>query len=374
MDVETVVLGAGVVGLAVAAELSSRGGTVLVVERNTKLGQETSSHNSEVLHAGLYYPTGSLKARLCLEGNERIQALSRERGIPVQMLGKIVVAGPDEIAALDALMARAAANGVVGLRRVSGRELRLLEPSVVAAEAMLSSNTGILDSDALMQYFLVTAEDAGAEFVYRTEVVGLSPIQGGYRVDTRGPDGELFSIEAARVVNAAGLYADRVAAMAGIDIDQAGYRLHFCRGDYFSTRPRCWRLVSRLVYPVPGAHAAGLGIHVTLDMGGRMRLGPDTTYLEPGKPPEYAVNPTSKARFAAAVRRYLPAIEEDDLEPEFAGTRPKLQGPGDPARDFIIAEETQRGLPGLVNLVGIESPGLTASPAIAREVARLLSA
>ncbi len=373
MDVDTTIIGAGVVGLAIAAELASRGVSTVVLERHARFGQEASSHNSEVLHAGLYYPAGSLKARLCVEGARILRRLGAEGRVPVQLIGKLVAGDRHQREILEALHARASANGVEGLRLLARRDIERLEPNLASTHALLSPGTGILDSHALMRYYLARAASGGGDVAYRTELVGVEPIRGGYRLDTRGPDGSLFRLESARVVNAAGVAAHRVAALAGIDIDAAGYRIHPCKGDYFSTRPACWNLVSRLVYPAPSPGSAGLGIHVTLDMAGRMRLGPDATYVDDREPFALMADPSKRARFAKAVRRYLPGIVEDDLAPEFAGIRPKLQGPGETFRDFVIAEETARGLPGWFNLVGIESPGLTASPAIAREVARLMA-
>ena len=374
MDFDTLVIGAGVVGLAIAAELAPSTGSLLVLEQHSRFGQETSSHNSEVLHAGLYYPTGSLKTRLCLSGNQMLQALARDHDIPLKLTGKLVVGDAGDEAALETLMARALANGVEGLKRLSVREIRALEPALSSTCALFSANTGILDSHALMRWYLCRATEHGADLVYDTRVIGLEPIDGGYRIDAEARSGERCTIDARRVINAAGLNADLIAAMAGIDLERAGYRLHRCKGDYFSTHPRCWPWVSHLIYPVPGAHAAGLGIHVTLDLDGRLRLGPDTTWLTPDEASSYAVNADKRGMFAAAVQRYLPALQPSDLEPEFAGIRPKLQSPGGPVRDFVIAEESARGLPGFVNLIGIESPGLPASPAIAREVRRLLEA
>ena len=373
MDVDTTIIGAGVVGLAIAAELADRGISAVVIERHGRFGQEASSHNSEVLHAGLYYPPGSLKARLCVEGAAMIRALGRRGKVPVRLIGKLVVGETSDREALEKLMERGTVNGARDLELLERREIERLEPNVSSSVALFSPHTGILDSHALMRHYLARAADGGVDVAYHTELVGAEPIAGGYRLATRGPDGTLFSLETARVVNAAGVRAHRVAAMAGIDIDAAGYRLHPCKGDYFSTRPACWRLVTRLIYPAPRNKAAGLGIHVTLDLSGRMRLGPDATYL-----PEQASYPlmadaSKRSTFARAAQRYLPAIRESDLEPEFAGIRAKLQGPGEPFRDYIITEEVDRGLPGWVNLIGIESPGLTASPAIAREVAAQMS-
>lgn len=372
IDVDTIVIGAGVVGLATAAALVSRVSSVMVLEKHFKFGQETSSHNSEVLHASLYYPAGSYKSRLCLEGNRLLRQWGQEGRVPVKMLGKLVVASPAEESALENLLVRAQANGVTGLRMLTRAELLALEPQLSSSAAMFSANTGILDSHALMRYYLSVLESQGGQVAYNTQVVALEAFPQGYKVTTRGPDGELFSLNATRVVNSAGLYADQIAAMVGIDIDAAAYRLSFCRGDYFSTRPPLWSRVSHLIYPVPGAHAAGLGIHVTLDFQGRMRLGPDTTWLKAGEPLSLAVDERKRDAFAASVQQYLPCVTAEDLSPELAGMRPKLQRPGGPVRDFVIQEESARGLPGFVNLIGIESPGLTASPAIAQEVVRQL--
>ncbi len=373
MDIDTTIIGAGVVGLAVAAELAARGVSVIVLERHERFGQETSSHNSEVLHAGLYYPTGSLKARLCLEGNGILRQLAREGALPLKLIGKLVVGNQNETGSLEALLARATDNGVEGIRLLSRQEIRRMEPHLSSTVALFSAHTGILDSHALMRLFLTRALDHGADIAFQTEVIGVEPITGGFRLHTRGGDGSLFSLDSERVVNAAGLGSDQIAAMAGIDVDAAGYRLHPCKGDYFSTSPRCWRLVNHLIYPAPKPKSAGLGIHVTLDLTGRMRLGPDAVYVSHTQIPNARVDPCRKEAFASAVQQYLPAISVDDLEPEFCGIRPKLQGPGEPFRDFVVTDETSRGLPGWVNLIGIESPGLTAAPAIAREVARIMT-
>lgn len=371
MDVKVLIIGAGVVGLAVAQALAKQGGPVLIVEQHAFIGQETSSHNSEVLHAGLYYPKDSLKAQLCIEGNRTLRALHEQVGLPLNLCGKLVVAQAGEEEALEALLHRAKENGVQGLRWLSQAELQQREPHVRASAAFLSPHTGILDSHALMRWYLAQAEAAGAQLVLRTRVTGIQRIAGGYELQTEGPDGP-FSLTAEAVVNATGLYADKLAALVGIDIDRQGYRLAYCRGDYYSTHARCWGWVKHLIYPVPSPQLAGLGIHVTLDMGGRVRLGPDTTWLLDGDPLSYRVDEHKRELFATAVQRYLPAILPSDLEPELAGIRPKLQRPGAAPKDFVIQEESALGLPGFVNLIGIESPGLTASPAIGRMVASLL--
>lgn len=367
-DVSLTVVGAGVVGLAVAARLAPRHSDLVLLERRERHGQETSSRNSEVIHAGLYYPAGSLKARLCLEGNRLLYELLERHGLPHRRLGKLIVAvQPAELPELEALLRRGLANGA-SLRMLTGEQARALEPNVPGLAALDSPSTGVLSVHALMDLLLQQARAAGATLQPRAELVALERLGDGYRLELRTPEGsESFTSE--RVVNAAGLEADKVAALAGIDVAAAGYRQRFCKGVYFSLPAGRWGLVSRLVYPVPGQ--VSLGTHAVLDVGGRLRFGPDVEYL-PARAYDYSVDEGRRAAFGAAVRHLLPSVSDEELVPDLAGIRPKLQGPGEAFRDFVVTEESARGLPGLVNLVGIDSPGLTASLAIAREVERLL--
>jgi L-2-hydroxyglutarate oxidase LhgO len=367
-DTGLTVVGAGVVGLAVAARLAPRHPGLVLLERRPQPGTETSSRNSEVVHAGMYYPTGSLKARLCVEGNRRIHELGERGHVPFRAIGKIIVAGgPDEMPALEALLARGRANGVE-LSLLSAEQARGLEPNVRVAAALLSPRTGIVSAHGLMHHFLGAARSAEAIVQTRTDLMAVERRASDYRLTVRTGDGvESFTSE--RVVNAAGLEADTVAALAGIDVDAAGYRLHYCKGSYFSIAPARARLVSRLVYPLPGT--VSLGTHAVIGLDGRLRFGPDVEYL-PGRTLDYAVDPGRRPAFGEAVRRMMPDVRDEELEPDIAGIRPKLQGPGDSFRDFVIAEESGRGLPGFVDLIGIDSPGLTAAPAIAERVAELL--
>ncbi len=367
-DVGLTVVGAGVVGLAVAARLAPRHPDLVVLERRERHGQETSSRNSEVVHAGMYYPTGSLKARLCVEGNRLLYELLERHGLPHRRLGKLIVAvEPAELPELQALLARGLANGAP-LRLIGRDEARALEPNVPCLAALDSPSTGVLSAHALMDLLLQQARTAGATLQARAELVALEHSAEGYRLELRTPDG-LESFTSERVVNAAGLEADTVAGLAGIDVEAAGYRQLFCKGVYFTLPASRWGLVSRLVYPVPGQ--VSLGTHGVLDVSGRLRFGPDVEYL-PTRAYDYAVDEGRRASFGSAVRRLLPMVRDEDLLPDIAGIRPKLQAPGQPFRDFVVAEESARRLPGLVNLVGIDSPGLTAALAIAREVERLL--
>jgi len=369
-EVDVVVVGAGVIGLAAAAALARRGREVIVLERHGRMAQETTSRNSQVIHAGLYYPTGSAKARHCVAGREVLYARCRARGVPHRPLGKIVVATrPEEIPVLERLHALGSANGAPDLALVDGAEVARLEPCVRALAGLVSPRTGILDAHALCLDFAAEAEEHGAAIVFHSRVEEIESRRGRYRVEVAGPRGERARVECAALVNAAGLAADAVAALAGLDPDALGYRQHPCKGDYFALAPGAPLRVSRLVYPVHGR--AGLGIHVTLDLGGRVRFGPDATYVDAVS---YDVDPAKAGAFAEAAGRYLPGLRAEWLSPDGAGVRPKLAGPDEGFRDFAIAEESARGLPGFVNLIGIESPGLTAAPSIAEEVADLLGA
>ncbi|HEX2483770.1 MAG TPA: NAD(P)/FAD-dependent oxidoreductase [Myxococcota bacterium] len=367
-EIDVLVVGAGIVGLATAAALARRGRSAIVLERREAIARETTSRNSEVVHAGLYYPEGSLKARFCVEGRERLYARCAALGLPHRALGKLVVAAePAELPALEALAQRAERNGAPGLRLLSGTDAAKLEPHVRAVAALHSPRTGIVDAAAFALSYLAEAEAHGAALALRTELEALERSAAGWRASARSEEGEVAQLDVAAVVNAAGLGADRVASLAGIDVDAAGYRQHPCKGDWFALAPGAPLRFERLVYPLPGG--AGLGVHVTLDLGGRVRFGPDAEYVDA---PRYDVDPRKASAFAAAAGRYVPALRSEWLAPDSAGIRPKLSGPGEPFRDFVVAEESPRGLAGLVNLLGIESPGLTAAPAIAEHVATLL--
>ncbi|HVO12799.1 MAG TPA: NAD(P)/FAD-dependent oxidoreductase [Vicinamibacteria bacterium] len=367
-DTPVTVVGAGVVGLAVAARLSRRFPELVLLERRERPGTETSSRNSEVLHAGLYYPNGSLKARLCVRGRELLYELCARLQVPHRRITKLIVARTrEELPELERLLELGRTNGVP-LQMKTAEECRSLEPAVPAVAGLFSPTTGIVSAHGLMDAFLRQARDAGVILQTRAELVGLERRHRDYRLEIRTPQG-VESLTSERVVNAAGLEADTVAALSGVDPDAAGYRLHWCKGSYFAVSGRKAGLVSRLVYPVPSQES--LGVHAVLGLDGRLRFGPDLEYL-PSRRLDYAVAESRRAAFGTAVRRLLPTITDLDLAPDISGIRPKLQGAGQPFRDFVIAEESARGRPGLVDLVGIDSPGLTSSAAIAEEVDRLL--
>jgi L-2-hydroxyglutarate oxidase LhgO len=368
-DTPLTIVGAGVVGLAVAARLAPRCPELVILERRERHGTETSSRNSEVVHGGMYYPTGSAKARLCVRGRELLYEACARLGVDHCRTGKLIVAATaSEAPEIERLHALGRANGVP-LELLTGARCRALEPEVPAVAGLLSPDTGIVSAHGLMDAFLAEARRHGAILQPRAELVAIERRDRDYRLVLRTPEGD-EELTSERVVNAAGLESDTVAALAGIDVAAAGYRLHWWKGSYFAVTGAKARLVSRLVYPVP-THVS-LGVHAVVGLDGRLRFGPDAELL-PQRRMDVAVDEGRRAEFAAAVRRLVPAIDEEDLSPDIAGIRPKLQGPGDGFRDFVIAEESARGLPGLVSLVGIDSPGLTSSPAIAEEVERLLA-
>ncbi|MEJ8674439.1 NAD(P)/FAD-dependent oxidoreductase [Chromobacterium amazonense] len=359
--IDSVVIGAGVVGLAVAKALAEAGREVVIVEAERAIGQHASSRNSEVIHAGLYYPAGSLKARLCVAGRDLLYRYCAERAVPHARLGKLIVASREsQLARLDALEAQARANGVADIQRLSAREARALEPALDCAAALLSPSTGIVDSHALMLSLLADAEAAGAQLAL------ASPVESGAVT----PDGVVLRVAglellAERVVNAAGLFAPDVArAIAGLPaaaIPQA----HYARGVYFSLQGRA--PFSRLIYPLP--EAGGLGSHLTLDLAGQARFGPDVEWVDSV---DYRVDPARAAAFYRAVRAWWPQLPDGALSPGYAGIRAKIAGPGQPDADFVIQGPAVHGPKGLVNLFGIESPGLTSCLAIADAVAALL--
>jgi L-2-hydroxyglutarate oxidase LhgO len=370
MDADAVVIGAGVVGLACARALADRGRAVVILERHGRFGVETSSRNSEVVHAGIYYPAGSLKATLCARGNPGLSAWCAARGVGHRRIGKLIVAvEAAEEPKLEAILSQAEANGVRSLQALTPAQAAALEPHVRCTAALWSPDTGIVDSHALMASLLADAEAHGATAAWRQSVCGVEPVSGGYRIAARDESGERASLEAPWVVNAAGLDADMVAALAGFDVDACGYRQHFAQGRYFRVAPAKAHLAGHLIYPAPPKES--LGIHVTLDLAGGVRLGPDLVYLAERRQ-VYDVDEGLRTRFHAAVSRFLEGLMPEDLAPDLAGIRPKLQGPGEPARDFVIREESDRGHPGWVNLVGIESPGLTSCLEIGAMVATLL--
>ncbi len=368
-DTSLTVIGAGTVGLALAARLAGRFPDLVLLERRKHHGTETSSRNSEVIHAGMYYTPGSLKARLCVEGNRLLYEYCLKHEVPYRRLTKIIVAMvPEEVTHLERILATGRRNGVE-LEMITGERSRELEPNVPAVAALFSPTTGVISAHGLMDALLHEARSKGATFQSSAEVIGLEKGNHDYRISIRTPGG-IESFTSDTVINAAGLECDTIASLVGIDPDAAGYRLHYCKGSYFSVAASKSGVVGRLVYPVPTT--VSLGVHALVDIAGRLRFGPDAEFLDE-RTLDYRVDVEKRAAFARGVQRLVPSLTEDDLSPDISGIRPKVQAKGDPPRDFIIRDEADRGFPGLINLIGIESPGLTSCLAIARHVEELIT-
>jgi L-2-hydroxyglutarate oxidase LhgO len=363
-ELDVAVIGAGVVGLAVARALALRGREVVVLEAEPAIGTHTSSRNSEVIHAGIYYPTGSLKARLCVAGKHALYAYCADHDVPHRRIGKVIVAGTDaERPILDRYRAQASANGVDDLVPLSRAEVRALEPDVECVAGMLSPSTGIVDSHVFMRALQTDLEGAGGRVLLATPVVGGGARAGGVMIEVGGR--EPFAVLCRSVINSAGLFAQDVARRLDGLAAEAIPPQHFAKAHYFTLAGRS--PFRRLVYPLPVP--GGLGIHVTLDMGGQARFGPDVEWVDGV---DYTFDETRAPAFYAAIRSYFPALADGALNPGYTGVRPKLAPAGAAAKDFMIQGPAEHGVPGLVNLYGIESPGLTAALAIGGEVAALL--
>ncbi len=364
-EAECVVVGAGVVGLAVARALALRGREVIVLEKADGIGTETSSRNSEVIHAGIYYPAGSLMARFCVAGKKALYPYCQEHGVPHRNCGKLIVAtNAEEDGRLAGIQARAAANGVDDMWILSGPEARSLEPSLHCTSALLSPSTGIIDSHAFMLALQGDAENAGASIVFFSPVEVGRATDEGIEIEVGG--GEPMTLRGRLLVNSAGLHAPalarRIAGMPAALVPRA----YYAKGNYFTLSGRS--PFSRLIYPVPVP--GGLGTHLTIDLGGQTRFGPDVEWIETI---DYSVDPARGEKFYAAVRRYWPELKDGALQPGYAGIRPKIVPPEKASQDFVVQGRQAHGIPGLVNLFGIESPGLTAALALADyvvEVAR----
>ena len=362
--VDCVVVGGGVVGLAVARALAMTGREVVILEAEDAIGTHTSSRNSEVIHAGIYYPKGSLKARACVEGRHRLYAYCEEHGVPYRRCGKLIVAASEsQREELLSIKAKAHGNGVTDVVEIPAAEAMRMEPALRCVAALHSPSTGIIDSHALMLAYLGDAEAAGAMLALKSPLDEVAFIGHGFELQI-----EKTRILAKTLVNSAGLRAPSVARLiSGFPPERIPREL-YAKGNYYSLAGR--PPFSRLVYPVP--EPGGLGVHVTLDLAGQARFGPDVEWVDHiGRAEDYAVDPRRADRFYAAIRRYWPALPDGALAPGYAGIRPKISGPGEPAADFVIQGPAEHGIAGLVNLFGIESPGLTASLALADDVAKL---
>jgi L-2-hydroxyglutarate oxidase LhgO len=371
MDAEITIIGAGVVGLAIAEKMSEKYSDVFVIEKHTTFGQETSSRNSEVIHAGIYYTKGSLKARLCLEGKRLLYEYCKKYDVPHRNCGKLIVAtSGEEISVLEGIRQTALNNGVNDLEVLNKEQINGMEPNIFALKALFSPSTGIIDTHSLMKQYETNTINNGGQIIYGSEVKGIKRVSGGYEIILLDADKKDYIFTSGIVINSAGLTSDKVAGMAGIHDENL--KILFCKGEYFRVNPPKNRLISRLIYPVPHPNMEGIGIHVTIDMGGGVKLGPDVKYLE-SNIYDYKLTSSKQTDFYNSAKKFLPFLEFDDIAPEMAGIRPKLQKPGEPLRDYYIMEESIRGFPGFINLIGMESPALTSSIAIAEYVNNLIS-
>lgn len=364
--VDCIVVGAGVVGLAIARRLAQAGREVVVVEAAGDIGTGTSSRNSEVIHAGIYYPAGSLMARFCVGGKQALYAYCGDHGVAHRRCGKLIVATTDgERAALASIKARAEANGVDDLAFLDAPQARALEPALHCAAALLSPSTGIVDSHAFMLSLRGEAEDAGVSFAFNAPLTGAEARSDGILVDVGGD--APMTLGCRLLINAAGLHAPAVArSIDGMPLARIP-TAYFAKGNYFSCTRRA--PFTRLIYPVP--EPGGLGVHLTLDLGGQAKFGPDVEWVDAI---DYTVDPARAARFYPAIRRYWPDLPDGALTPAFAGVRPKIVPPAVASQDFMIQGPDDHGVAGLINLFGIESPGLTSSLAIADHVAGIAAA
>jgi L-2-hydroxyglutarate oxidase LhgO len=371
VDYDYLVIGAGAVGLAVAAELSARG-SVLVVEAKERAGTGTSSRNSEVVHAGIYYPVGSLKARLCMAGRKIIEELAAAGEIEYKKIGKLIVAvNEGERKPLNELYENARSCGVEELERLSGDEVKRLEPNVKAVEGVFSHATGILSAHSLMNYYQKKAKQAGADFLFGSPVEAIERKNVFYKVIVNDLGKNQSEVTSQFVINCGGLYADVVLSKAGIDADRIGVSQVWSKGYYYQAVGLPNTIMSHLVYPVPTRPITFLGVHATIDLGGSIKFGPTAEPMN-DRVEDYSLQEKCPQQVVDDIARYLPCIRDYTLEPIMAGIRAKLNRPGQAHVDFDIRECSEIGLPGFVNLCGIESPGLTASPAIGKYVAGLV--
>ena len=361
-QIDITIIGSGVIGLAVAAEIARPDLTVFILEKNHAHGGGISSRNSEVIHGGIYYPPDSLKASLCIDGNRTLYEIAAKNNIPHKKTGKLIVAvKKEEDEDLERLHDNGRRNGVSSLELITKKHVSDMEPNIQAQAALYSPETGIISVHDLMNYYLASAQNRKAHLVCNTTVVRIEKESHHYRIFTQNTLGESFEYSSAVVINTAGLESDTIANMT-----RSNYQLHYCKGDYCSISGVKPGLVHRLIYPVPAKKSVGLGVHLTMDLNGRLKLGPDTNYIE--RKEDYTVLPEKADLFFESASKFLPFLKKENIQPDMSGIRPKLQGPDDDFRDFVIKED----LPGFINLVGIESPGMTASPAIAKFVRKML--
>jgi L-2-hydroxyglutarate oxidase LhgO len=369
METDVTIIGGGVIGLGIAARLAPHVKSLVLFERHDAWGQEISSRNSEVLHSGIYYAPDSLKAKLCGKGQRQLYELAKEANIPHRRCGKIIIASSEaEAADLLRLKSCGERNGAEGLRLLTGAEVVAREPSVKAIAGLLAPDSGIINAHTLMDVLAARAQDAGADLIRGAEVTGLEKVSNGWKISYRDADG-VDVLTSRVVINSAGLGAQAVMAMAGIDPEAAGLKLHLAKGEYFTVPSKYRNRLNSLVYPVPHKNLTGLGVHTVPDLSGGFKLGPNAFYVNSI---DYTVDESHAVEFYESARKYLPFLQPDDLVPAMSGIRPKLTTANEPARDFYIQHEAGRGAAGFFNLAGMESPGLTSCCAIGDYIAEMV--
>ena len=368
--VDIVIIGAGIVGLSTACEVAGKNRDVILIERHDSFGEETSSRNSEVIHSGIYYSPGSLKARLCLEGNKLLYEICKENGIPCKGLGKLIVATDEnEIKKLDTLLKNGSKNGIDNIIIMSAKEVLEIEPHINARAAVFIPSAGIIDSHCLMKYYQSKAKSSGVMITYGSEVKEIEKTSQGYRIGIQETNGSSFSFLTEILINSAGLSALNIAGLCGIDTEKADYHTYYYKGEYFRIGRGKHKLTNKLIYPFP-PETGYVGIHTVPDIQGMVKLGPYNYFTETI---DYGMDESNKEFCYNSVRTFLPFLELQDLEPDMTGIQPKVQKQGEQEKDFIIVHEEEKGFPGLINIIGIESPGLTPSPEIGRFVANMIS-
>ena len=361
------IIGAGVVGLATAYKLSQQFpcAKILLIESHNQFGSETSSRNSEVIHAGIYYPENSLKAELCIQGSKQLYSFCQQYSVPHKRIGKMIIASDDnDVIKLENIQKNALKNNV-SLQVIDQQTCLKLEPNIQAKAALISKNTGIIDSHQYMQTLLTLAEQQGVLFSPNTHFLSANKTPQGFNIRVNTADG-LFSFTSRHLINSAGLHAPKVAKnIDAMENSSSIPQYHYCRGHYFSYQDKA--PFSHLIYPTPNKNTAGLGIHATLDLSGHVRFGPDIEFTDKL---DYSLDENRKNDFVQAIKHYLPSLNPDKLVPSYCGIRPKLTGPNEDPADFMIQSQEQHSISGLINLFGIESPGLTASLAIADTITK----
>ncbi|NMB99900.1 MAG: NAD(P)/FAD-dependent oxidoreductase [Thermoanaerobaculaceae bacterium] len=369
MDYDIVIIGAGVVGLAIASELANLKKEILVLEKNESFGMETSSRSSEVIHAGVYYPKDSLKAKLCVKGNELLYNIAQNNDIPYKNCGKLIVAtSSEEEKNLSPIMEHSLEIGAKGVRVVENTEIKKLEPNVYALSAVYFPTSGIVDSHSLMKFFYGKAKENGVDFLFKGEVFGIEKKESFYRIEIKEYDGQISSVSTKIVINSAGLNSGKIAEIAGFDVEKLKYKIYYRKGIYFRVQKKLANMPKMLIYPVPPEDST-VGIHTVPELSGGMRLGPYDFWVNEI---DYSVDSSYLDLFYIASKKFLPILEKEDLSPDMAGFQAKRYGPNEKSRDFIIKEESKNGFPNFINLIGIESPGLTSSPSIAVEVKEIV--